>query len=157
MAANTSPVFPLTPNLGVMNALLSTAMTNTKAFDGTEAVGTAMVLCFTAGSDGARLDRITVRLTSTNGSALTTASLTATLVRFWVNNGSVNTIATNNQLLGEVAIPAASLTSLGTSTQPIYEFECNLALPAGYKIYAGLTVATANNTAVVVCPVGGNY
>ena len=50
MAANVSPIFPLTPNPGVMNALLTTAMTNTKAFDGTEAAGTAMVLAMTAGA-----------------------------------------------------------------------------------------------------------
>ena len=74
MPANTSPIFPLTPNLGVMNVLLSTAMTNTKAFDGTDSAGTNLALVFTAGSDGSRLDSLVVRLTSTNGG---TASGTA--------------------------------------------------------------------------------
>lgn len=157
MAANINPIFPLTPNMGVMNALLSTAMTNTKAYDGTQAAGTAMVHCFTAGTDGARLDKIVVRLTSTNG-ATASGTTSATVVRFWANNGSVNTTATNNQLLGEVAIPATAVVALATSINAEYEVSFNLALPANYKIYAGATVAVGGtNCALVICPVGGDY
>ena len=126
MAVTSTPIFPQTPNTGALNAILSTAMTNTKAFDGTEATGTAMALVFTAGADGSRIDQIVCRLASTNG-ATASGTSNATVVRFWINNNSVNTTATNNIFLGEVAIPATAVTALGTSALTVY----SLPLPVG--------------------------
>jgi hypothetical protein len=157
MAANVSPIFPLTPNPGVMNALLTTAMTNTKAFDGTEAAGTAMVLAMTAGANGARLDSITVRVVSTNG-ATASSTTTATLVRFWINNASANTTATNNQLLGELEIPAVANVALATAKNPVFTLAIPKGIPATYRIYAGLTVAIGGtNCALEICPDAGDY
>jgi hypothetical protein len=51
MAVTSTPIFPQTPNVGALNAIVSTAMTNTKAFDGTETAGTALALIYTAGSN----------------------------------------------------------------------------------------------------------
>lgn len=157
MPANTNPIFPLTPNLGVMNVLLSTAMTNTKAFDGTDALGTSKALVFTAGANGARLDSINAKLTSTNG-ATASGTSGATVVRFWINNGSDSTIAANNQLLKEIAIPATVVTALATAALTDYPLNIGIALPAGYKIYAGLTVA-AGGTAIAIQPSaqGGDF
>lgn len=155
-----APVFTATPNVGALNALLSTAMTNTKAFDGTEAVGTAMVLVFTAGVDGSRIDQIMCRLASTNG-ATASGTSAATVVRFWLNNASVNTTATNNQFLGEVAIPATTVTALATSaltTYPLTIPNVGLNIPAGYRVYAGTTVAAGGtNVAIAVSATGGDY
>lgn len=157
MAANTQPIFPLSPNIGTMNALLTTAMTNTKAYDGTEAAGTALVLAFTAGANGARVDAMKIQFASTNG-ATASGTTAATVVRFWANNGSANTTATNNQLLGEVAVAAQTVTALATGTNPVYEFVLNKSLPAGYKIYAGITVAVGGtNCALQVSATGGDY
>lgn len=160
MAVTATPVFTQTPNVGALNALLSTAMTNTKAFDGTEATGTAMALVFTAGADGARVDQIVCRLSSTNG-ATASGTSAATLVRFWINNGSVNTTAGNNIFLGEVAIPATAVTALGTSALTTYSLTLpinGLNLPATYRIYAGTTVAAGGtNIAIAVSALGGNY
>ena len=164
MPANTSPIFPLTPNLGSMNVLLSTAMTNTKAFDGTDSVGTNLALVFTAGSNGSRVDSIAVRLSSANG-ATASGTTAATLVRFWINNGSVNTTAGNNQLMPwDVAIPATAVTSLASSPLAYYSVLAptptadGISLPAGYKIFAGTTVAIGGtNCAVLVTAQGGDY
>lgn len=157
MPANFSPIFPLTPNLGVAGVLLTTAMTNTKAFDGTEAAGTPMALIYTAGSNGSRVDKINIRYQSTAG-ATASGTTTATLVRFWINNGSVNTTASNNILLGEIALPAQAVTALGTSVLPVYTFTDIPTLPNGYKLYAGLTVAIGGtNCAVGVSAFGGDY
>lgn len=157
MPANTLPIFPLTPNPGVMNALLTTAMTSTKAFDGTEAAGTAMVLAMTAGANGARLDTIEVRVVSTNGAAASSTT-TATLVRFWMNNASANTTATNNQLLGELEIPAVTNVALATAKNPVFTLPVGKAIPAGYRIYAGTTVAVGGaNCALLICPTAGDY
>jgi hypothetical protein len=160
MAVTATPVFTQTPNVGATNAVLSTAMTNTTAFDGTQAVGTAMVLVFTAGADGARIDQIMCRLASTNG-ATASGTSSATVVRFWINNGAANTTASTNIFLGEVAIPATAVTALGTTALTIYPLtipSVGLNLPATYRIYAGTTVAAGGtNIGIAVSAFGGNY
>ena len=157
MPANTAPIYPLTPNPGVMNALLTTAMTNTKAFDGTEAAGTAMVLAMTAGANGSRIDTIEVRVVSTNG-ATASGTTAANLVRFWLNNGSANTTATNNQLLGELELSAVANTALATTKNPVFTLPVGKSIPAGYKVYAGTTVAVGGtNCALLVCAIAGDY
>lgn len=157
MPANTAPIYPLTPNPGVMNALLTTAMTNTKAFDGTEAAGTSMVACLTAGANGARIESIDVRVVSTNG-ATASGTTAATLVRFWINNASANTTAANNQLLGELEIPAVTNVALATAKNPVFTLPVGKVIPAGYKVYAGTTVAVGGTAcALLICPTAGDY
>ena len=160
MAVTATPVFTQTPNVGALNAIVSTAMTNTTAFDGTNAAGTALALVFTAGADGARIDQIMCRLASTNG-ATASGTSAATVVRFWANNGAANTTATNNIFIGEVAIPATTVTSLGTTALTTYPLTLplnGLNLPATYRIYGGLTVASGGtNIAIALSAFGGNY
>jgi hypothetical protein len=155
-----TPVFTQTPNVGALNALLSTAMTNTSAFDGTQATGTAMALIFTAGANGSRVDQITCRYASTNG-ATASGTSAASLIRFWMNNGSANTTAGNNIFLGEVAMGAVAVTALGTSALTVNTLSLpvgGLNLPAGYRIYAGTTVAAGGtNIAFAVNAIGGDY
>ena len=160
MAVTATPIFAQTPNVGAMNAILSTAMTNTSAYDGTQAVGTSMALCYTAGSNGSRVDQINVRLSSTNGAAASGTS-SASVIRFWINNGSANTTAGNNIFLGELAIPATNVTALATAINPVYSLVLppnGLNLLSSYRIYAGATVA-AGGTAIAfaVQSVGGDY
>jgi hypothetical protein len=160
MAVTATPVFTQTPNAGANNAIVYTAMTNTKAFDGTEANTTALGLVFTAGADGARIDQIMCRLASVNGNTASGTS-SATLARFWINNGSVNTTANNNIFLGEVAIPATAVTALGTTALTTYPLTLplnGLNIPATYRIYGGLTVAAGGtNIAIALSAFGGNY
>ena len=160
MPVTATPIFAQTPNVGALNALLSTAMTNTKSFDGTETVGTAMALVFTAGANGARVDQVTCRYSSTNG-ATASGSSAASLIRFWINNGSVNTTAGNNIFFGEVAMASAAVTALGTSALSVLFLPLpvgGLNLPAGYRLYAGATVAAGGtNIAFAVQAVGGDY
>jgi hypothetical protein len=142
-----------------MNAIVSTAMTNTKAMDGTETAGTALALAFTAGANGSRLDSVIIRYTSTNGSTAT-GTTAASVIRLWANNGSANTTATNNQLIGEIAMPAQTVTALGTAiTQPqVFQLPVEgFSIPAGYKIYAGNTVAAGGVLAFQISVSGGDY
>jgi len=160
MAVTATPIFAQTANVGALNAILSTAMTNTKAFDGTEATGTAMALVYTAGANGSRVDQFTCRFASTNG-ATASGTSSATLVRFWMNNGSANTTAGNNIFLGEVAMPATVVTALGTTALAVGTLATpigGLNLPASYRVYAGTTVAAGGtNIAIAVNAVGGDY
>jgi hypothetical protein len=160
MPVTSTPIFAQTPNVGALNAIVSTAMTNTTAFDGTQAAGTAMALVYTAGANGSRIDQMTCRFASTNG-ATASGTSSATVVRFWMNNGSANTTAGNNIFLGEVAMPATTVTALGTSALTVYFATLptgGLNLPAGYRIYGGLTVAAGGtNIAIALNAVGGDY
>ncbi len=159
MTANVNPLFVKTPNAGAMNAILSTAMTNTKAYDGTEAVGTAMALVFTGGADAALIEKISIRYSSING-ATASGTTTATVIRFWLNNGSANTTATNNKQIGSITIPAATVTALASSAMPEIVLPSDMikSVPAGYRIYAGMTVAIGGtNCAALVSVEGGDF
>lgn len=159
MAANTQTIFPLIPYLGVPGVLLSTAMTAAKAYDGTEAVGTSMALIGTAGADGMRVDTVRVKFASTAGAA-PSGTFSANVLRVWVNNGSVNTIATNNILIGELAIPSTSITNAISQNVPLPELALIIAeaIPATYRLYAGLVnAAGATNGAFGIRLSAGQY
>lgn len=143
-----SVITPQSINAGT-RCILSTAMTNTKAYDGTETAGTALNTFFTAGANGAIIDGIRIKFTSTDG-ATVSGTTSATVVRIWANNGSANTTATNNVLLFERALAAQALVALGTAEPAEYVITNHLPkLPAGYKLYAGLTVAAGGTNAAV--------
>lgn len=140
MPANTSPIFPLTPKTS-----WSTVATANTAKDGT---GTVVTVA-TAGANGARVDQIKVRAAGTN---------VATVMRFFINNGSANTTATNNTLVHEATIAATTLSEVaaladndiliakeGAASVPPIPY-----LPAGYKINVtiGTTVAAGLHVTV---------
>lgn len=117
MAANTDMIFPLTPLLG--QGLLSTANLNR---DGTG----SLVLCATAGDEGARVNFIHFH---------STAESFTSLVTIFARQGSTYT------LIGEVAVSplVPSATSVGWS----YDWfpALPVILPASAMIYCGTTVS----------------
>lgn len=126
MPANTSPIFPLTPNIG---SPFNTILTANTAVDGTGTVAT----CYTAGTNGGFIDSVEFRHLGTN---------VATVARIFVNNGSTNATATNNQLIGEVTVGANTLSQTAASIP--YTIQLKKNVPSGYKINItiGTTVAT---------------
>ena len=125
MAANTNPIFALTPNIG-FGALITTGNNN---YDGTNG---AVVSIYTAGANGSYVRMVTCEAAGTN---------IATVARFWINNGSTSGTAANNSLFIQVSLPATTA-SASAATSHI-EIPFNIQLPAGYKIYwvIGTTVA----------------
>lgn len=145
MAANTTPIFPHTPNVSWGVALTADG-TATKNHDGTAA---GAVLLFTAGADGARVDEIRATPLGTN---------TASALRIFINNGSDNTTATNNTLHSDTSLPAITISEIaGQSTVQVLKPDDNkpIYLPAGYKLYAcvGTTMAVGWHVTVI----GGDY
>jgi hypothetical protein len=141
MTANVQPIFPLTPKVS-----WGTVTTANTAKDGTGTV----VTVFTAGVNGARIDQIKVRALGTN---------VATVMRFFVNNGSVNTTAANNSLAHEVTIAATTLSE--TSALADNDITINKDggartevpipyLPAGYKLNVTIGTTVAAGLAVTV-------
>lgn len=135
MAANTSPIFALTPVIGY-----GTVATANTAKDGTGTV----VTVFTAGADGAFVEDITFRAAGTN---------VATVARVFINNGSTNATATNNTLFKEITLPATTLSE--TVELPDIVLNINKRLPAGYKL--NITIGTTVSAGYAVTACGGDY
>ena len=133
MAANTSPIFGLTPNVGI-GAVATTANTSKDLTSGT------ITLCHTAGSNGAFLQRIRFRPAGTN---------VATVARVFLNNGSTTATATNNTLWDEITLAATTLSE--TSALSTYELPMNFAVPSGWRVYItlGTAVAAGYNPTVI--------
>ena len=136
MAANTIPIFPLTPKIS-WGTSLATANT---AKDGTGTV----VLLATAGANGSRVDFLRVRALGTN---------VATALRIFVNNGADPTVAANNVLFTEATIAATTLSEVAALAET--QIAMDLALPAGYRLYA--TIGTTVAAGLMVSAVFGDY
>ncbi len=123
MAANTSSIWPKTPGNGY-----GTVATANTAMDGT---GTVVTIA-TAGSEGAALEDVIAAHLGTN---------IATVIRFFLNNGSTNATASNNILIGEITMPANTLSQVAASI--IQKWFANRKLKPGYKVNAtiGTTIA----------------
>jgi hypothetical protein len=137
MAINTSPIFSKKGDIQWGVTPLVAANT---AKDGTGTVQTV----FTAGPDGAFVQRLVARPLGTN---------VATVLRLFVNNGGVNTTAANNSLIHEMSIPATTLSEV--SAQPPFELGLNMPLPPGFRLMCTLGTAVAAGFEMTVF--GGSY
>lgn len=137
MAINTQPIFSKGGSIQWNPSLITAANT---AKDGTGTVATL----FTAGADGAFVQKLVARSAGTN---------VATVLRIFVNNGGANSTASNNSLIAEMSLPATTLSE--TSAQPPFEMTLNFALPSGFKLFA--TIGTAVAAGYEVTVFGGTY
>jgi hypothetical protein len=144
MAANTIPIYSKSGQVEWGPALLQTANT---AMDGTGTV----VTIFTAGADGARVERIRTNAAGTN---------VATVLRVFINNGGANSTPANNILYANktiaattAAAAAALLTNELPDTTDTTTFP--IVLPAGYKI--NVTIGTTVAAGLYVQAIGSSY
>jgi len=146
MPANTSPIFPLTPDISWVSGAAANAatpgVTANTTFDLTS--GTIYGPIFTAATNGSRVDFLRLRALGTN---------VATVARVWINNGSVTTTAANNTLFFERTIAASTVSQ--TSEQLDNSIPLNITLPNAYRIY--LTFGTATAAGFHASAVGGDY
>jgi hypothetical protein len=141
MAANTVPIYTKAGQIAWCT--LTTGVT--------AQTGVGATLLFTAGADGARIERVRARPLGTN---------VATVLRIFLNNGSDPATAANNSLVAEKTIAAntvsqvaeSAINEMPTATDPT---AFPLVLPAGYRLYAsiGTTVAAG----LIVTAIGGTY
>jgi len=144
MPANLQPIFPATQKVS-----WGTVTTANTAKDGT---GT-QVTVFTAGTNGSRIDQIKIRPLGTN---------VATVVRFFINNGSTNATATNNSLAHETTAPASTLSEVAAQSDIDVLINKGDALvcpipylPAGYKL--NIAIGTTVAAGLQVTCFGGDY
>lgn len=137
MAANTAPIYSRQPQISWGE--VDTANT---AKDGTGTV----VTVFTADTEGGRIERVKVRAKGTN---------VATVMRFWINNGSTNATAANNTLIYEATIAATTLSEVAALADNDIKFPDPIALPPGYKL--NVTIGTTVAAGLHVVAIGGKY
>lgn len=133
MSANTQPIFPLTPTIGIATLTTPTAITTR-----TNIVGTTGLTPLTPPStNGKRVDSIRIRCKATS---------VATNLCVWLYNG------TTSHLIDEISIgvTTASNTSAAYVSETLYD---NMVLPATYQLFVSVTVAQDMN---VFCH-GGDY
>ena len=137
MAANINPIFLLTSNItwGTLTAA-------NIAKDGTGSV----VTVFTAGLNGARVEELKVAHLGTN---------IQTVLRIFLNNGSANTVATNNTLIKEVTIPSNIIDETIGQPEIRIPFSDVMIIPAGYKI--NVVIGTTIAAGIQVTAMGGNF
>ena len=137
MAVNRRPRFSGGSSIQWGGAFITAANT---AKDGTGTVTTIA----TAGADGMLVQKLVARSVGTN---------VATVLRVFMNNGGVNTTASNNSLIAEMTLPATTISEV--AAQPTYELGLNLDIPATYKI--NVTIGTAVAAGYQVTAIGGSF
>lgn len=147
MAANTSPIFTLTPNVG---SVLVTAANTSSQGGGT--VGTDIFLAFTAGANGSYIDRI--RWIPTATAATTT---TATVGRAFLSTiASGATTSANTKLWEERTLAAIAADNASTAVV-WYDTPLGFFIPATTTILVTNHAAPAANTAWRAVVIGGDY
>ena len=147
MAQNTNPIFPLIPVNSWVSGPAANAATPGVTANTTKDLtsGTIYGPIETAGAvEGSRLDFIKVRALGSNA---------ATVIRIWINNGSVTTTATNNALYLERTLSATTVSE--TAELPDIILPLNISLAAGYRVYA--TFGTAVAAGFHLTAIGGDY
>jgi hypothetical protein len=146
MPANTTPIFPLTPKVSWVSGVAANSATPGVTANTTTDLtsGTIYGPIFTAATNGSRVDFLRLRALGTNAQ---------TVVRVWINNGSVTTTAANNTLFFERTI--ASTTVSQTTEQLDTSIPLNITIPNTYRIY--LTFGTATAAGFHASAVGGDY
>ena len=143
-AVNNDPIFTRAADIqwNATSPILTSAMTaaNVSGYNGTDA---NVALIFTAdATNGGFVRSIRAKCCAITGTSA------ASVLRIFLNNGSANSTAANNSLIGEVTLPATAY-SIAAASPDIEDF-LNIPIPAGYKLYAGLGTAVTTGWSITV-------
>lgn len=141
MAANTNPIFMLTPNIG-RASFPTTGLTKSDGSSGASGIGTDMSVAFTPGAFGSYVEKIRWSPVATVAGTATAA----TVLRLYIS--SVNTgvtAATNTFLLAEISAAAQTADSATVATF-YFEIPLNIKLPTATYLLISTHTAPATNT-----------
>jgi hypothetical protein len=130
MAANTAPIYTLTPDVST-NGTTGMPTTITTATGDYTGISANHVLAHTAGANGSYVRKLRFKAVGTN----------------------VASVATNNSFIGEISLPAITATNAAATNEVDYPLE--FALPASFRIYAG--IATTVAAGWVCTAIAGQY
>jgi len=150
MAANTSPIWTLTPNVSHADILTASTNVNTTA-PGT--IGTNCFLAFTSGVDGSYIQKFRFSFVSTT-SVISSVATTLQVYSSTVNTGTTTTA--NTDLLAIVQAAAQTVSAVTTAPYQI-EIPFNFAIPANRFLLVAQSVAQSANSNWQGLAIGGNY
>jgi len=150
MAANTSPIWTLTPNVSHADILTTAVNVNTTA-PGT--IGTNCFLAFTSGVDGSYIQKFRFSFVSTT-SVISSVATTLQVYSSTVNTGATTTA--NTDLLAIVQAAAQTVSAVTTAPYQI-EIPFNFAIPANRFLLVAQSVAQSANSNWQGLAIGGNY
>jgi len=150
MAANTSPIWTLTPNVSHADILTTSTNVNTTA-PGT--IGTNCFLAFTSGVDGSYIQKFRFSFVST------TSVISSVATTLQVYTSTVNTGATTTGNTDLIAIVQAAAQTVSAVTTAPYQIEVpfNFAIPANRFLLVAQSVAQNTNSNWQGLAIGGNY
>ena len=144
MPANNEPIFTRLGDV-TTNATTGMAALVTLAANDYTGAGANNALVWTAdATNGGFIQRIRAKPGGTN---------VQTVARFFINNGAINTTATNNSFYGDLSLPATTATANAGTIE--LDYPLGFALPPGFRIYVGLATAVAAGWAFT--PIAGKY
>lgn len=139
MPANIDPIFS---RLGdIQWTTIPSGTTANTAVDGT---GTVFTVFTADATNGGFVQSIRIKAASVS---------TATVIRFFINNGSTNATAANNSFFDEMSIP--TITASSTAAVAVFELQVARALPPGYKI--NCCYGTSVTGAIYLTAFAGKY
>ena len=139
MPANIDPIYSKAPD--IQWTTIPTGTTANTAGDGT---GTVFTVFTADATNGGFVQSIRVKALSVS---------TATVIRFFINNGLTNATPANNSFIDEMTIPSITATSVAAVS--VFELSVGRALPAGYKI--NCCYATSVTGAIALTAFAGKY
>jgi hypothetical protein len=131
MPANFNPIFTLTPDVSD-NLTTGFAGTMTTAANDYTGISANYQLVHTAGVNGSYIRRLRFKAIGTN---------TASVARIFINNGAINTTATNNTFYGELSLPGTTISATAATVDLDYPMEFQL--NPQFRIYVGLGTTVA--------------
>lgn len=144
MAANTSPIFILTPNM--QWAKLDYAPPSGSSHIASGSLGTEVKVVYSASLNGSRIDELRILSLGTNP---------ATVVRLFVNNGSDNNTIINNSLFDEITIAGTSMTEAVANVVNDIVYTNGLNLAPSHRLLAVTSVSQSDGLHITAF--GGDY
>lgn len=133
MPANTNPIFPVAPTIGIATLTSPTPITSRANITGT----TGLTQLTATSINGKRVDKIRVKAKATT---------TAGMLSIWEYDG------TTSHLIYEMAISAVTPSTTVESFSTYVDFT-DMVLPAAHQLYVSVTVANDLN----IFAHGGDY
>jgi hypothetical protein len=152
MPGNVDPIFSKQGNALNVGIWTSALTANTRS-DGVGTIATDMVKIFTAGANGAYIDRIRLFPSGSTASTATTASC----ARFYTSTVTSGATTRDNTFpFAELALPSQTVDAPTTAVSYM-EIPCDFVLPANQTILMSLHHAAAANSSWQATVFGGDY
>src|SRR3990167_9502654 len=149
MPQNTSPIYTLTPKIGRASWVAATTANTTNGGVGT--IGTNMLLCYTAGANGAFINKVRLHPVGLTAATATTATVGRVYISTVASGATTNA---DTQLYAEVACPAQTTAQTTTATSYI-EIPFGIAIAANETILFSMHHAAAANTGWDISVIAG--